>query len=250
MLVWEFALSSYPLVISRGSWEKTVLFFFFIPSNSRVHLRNTQIWPWGHIQFISICKMKFKPEFKRFAGWAQCLRCQSLRLSGHPALLDTHPWHSSSWTCQRVTASSKNPGPGLQRLGGTKNPPSHWACTYQSVSACWAKGKILDTQEPLKPVYFNGRACMKPFLSALKLMFTSSCHQIITAMKVFLGYPVQTIFFLWQSDFSSYQQRTWNGRSKALIWQGQGTHHRQEHAAVQGVCFIRKNLFPCRHFNP
>lgn len=85
-----------------------------------------------------------------------------------------------------------------------RSPSSPWACNYQAVLAHWAKEKTGGQSQPLKnPIYFNGRARLKQFLSLLKLMFTSNCQRITTAMKFFLGNSVQNIFWKWQSDFSS-----------------------------------------------
>lgn len=78
---------------------------------------------------------------------------------------------------------------------------------------------------------------MKQFLSALKLMFTSSFHQIITAMKVFLGYPLEFFFFLkWQSDFSSTNKEHEMGGQK--LWSGKGKEHIRGRSTQQSKGFV------------
>lgn len=87
VLAWEFALSSYPLVISRGSWEKTVLLFFLQFQSAPKKCSNLTVRT--HSIYLHLQDENSSPSLNALLGGdsaGDATPCWDWRLSDHPSL--------------------------------------------------------------------------------------------------------------------------------------------------------------------
>lgn len=228
-----------------------------------MHLRNAQIWPWGHIQFISICKTKFKPEFKCFAGWGQCLRSHSLLglealrppcPAGHPSLapLLTPPAGHARGSLPHPTIQDQPP-----EAGRNQNPPSHWACTNLSQLA-GLKERSWTLRAPKKKFILinflnNFKTCLHEAIfictqTHVYKQLSSDYHH--TNEGIFkISSPKYLFLSGSQTSAVTNKEHEMGGQK---LWSGKGKEHITGRSTQQSKGFVlsEKNLFPCRQFNP
>lgn len=196
----EFALSSYPLVISRGSSEKAALLSF---PNSGVHLSkrfnlNTRTYSiYLHLR-DGIC------VFKCFSGRRVCEipLCTGGDVSplsppcgaGHP-----RPPGSPRISCQQCqgdrtqcSCTTVNHMKWVRTWPpeAEKNKSLTEACNQESVSACWAKEKTGRHWRPLKKRFI----LMDVPAWSNFCLYSNSCLQT-TVMFTHNGLPQQWRFF-------------------------------------------------------
>lgn len=103
------------------------------------------------------------------------------------------------------------PHPAIQDLAsrGWEEPKPSFTLSLQPVSACWAKVKILDIQSPYKKSLFLWTCLYEAsFVCTQTHVYKQLSTDYHSNEGIFRIFTTKFFFSKWQSDFSSYQQRT------------------------------------------
>lgn len=211
-LAGEFVLSSYPLVIWRASWEKAVLLLF--PSIG-VHLSI----------YLNVNKFNLPP----FPWW---------NLGRY---LEALPDRSGIWNPtadpSAMTSGSAHCHVGHSGLMALPTPSAGNAKEKNKKQLCYQ----------LTKAFLKWCACTKAVLSFIEtFVYTRLSMNYQSSEEFFLGDWVQ-ISFCSSSETWAVSNKESETRGQKL-WSHEGTADitGRQHAAVRGLCFIRKGLFLCR----